>query len=90
MEYDKAQLSQGLFYYFLRHIYYSFLTKMKKDTVVTMKWGDVYIPFHVEVNWNGDQPVRKLVYETVIEGAKDHNITVVSPCSGEWCMNDLS
>ena len=37
------------------------------------------IPFEVEVSWTGGQPVRKLTYDTVIEGANEHHITVVSP-----------
>ena len=39
------------------------------------------IPFQVEVSWTGGQPVKKLTYDTVIEGAKQHHITVVSPCN---------
>ena len=37
------------------------------------------IPFHVEVEWIGDQMPKKLTYKTSIEGAKEHDITVVSP-----------
>ena len=52
---------------------------MKADDVINMRWGAVPIPFHVEVSWSEDQLPRKLIHDTVIEGAKNHKLTVVSP-----------
>ena len=37
------------------------------------------IPFEVDVNWTGGQPVTRLTYDTEIDGAKEHHIAVVSP-----------
>ena len=52
---------------------------MKADDVVNLRWGAVPIPFHVQVKWTGDHPPRELAYDTVIEGAKEHKLTVLSP-----------
>ena len=44
-----------------------------------MQWGSDPIPFHVGVRWTGDQPIRKLEYDTVIEGAREHHVKIVFP-----------
>ena len=52
---------------------------MKSDDIVNLRRAVVPIPFHVEVSCTGDQPPKKLIYDTVIEGAKNHKLTVISP-----------
>ena len=54
--------------------------QMKADDILTMRWGVEPIPFSVEVSWtDGDQPPRKLKYATEIDGATNHQMTIVSP-----------
>ena len=52
---------------------------MKKSDAVNMHWGVPLIPFHVEVSWTGDLQPAKLAYDTLIEGAEDYHITIISP-----------
>ena len=52
---------------------------MEKNDAVVMQWGVPLIPFHVEVSWTGDLQPAKLAYDTVIEGAADHHIAIISP-----------
>ena len=60
---------------------------MKADDVVNLRWGAVPIPFHVQVKWIGNHPPRELEYDTVIEGAKEHKLTVLSPLFTGMCVS---
>ena len=60
---------------------------MKADDVVNLKWEGVPIPFHVQVKWTGDHQPRELAYDTVIEGAKEHKLTVLSPSLTGMCVS---
>ena len=55
--------------------------QIEVDDVVKMQLGSDPIPFHVGVRWTGDQPIGKLEYDTVIEGAKKHQVKVLFPCT---------
>ena len=52
---------------------------MYAEDIVKMR--SVLIPFQVRVNWSEEegQPLKELSYDTVIIGAKRHEILVVSP-----------
>ena len=50
---------------------------MEVDDLVNMR--GVTIPFIVHVKWTEDHPPVELTYDTVIEGAKKHKLTVLLP-----------
>ena len=53
--------------------------QIKAGDVVNMR--SYLIPFQVRVSWAGGErkPVSQLEYDTVLTGAADHHLTVVSP-----------
>ena len=60
---------------------------MKTDDVVNLRWQAVPTPFHVQVNWTGDHPRRELeYYDIVIEGAKEHKLTIFWPSPTGMCV----